>query len=164
MGSHMSHEKHASENKSCCEPDSITRNPPRNQCEPQLTLHQCPTCRIPCAGSHKLLRLRNSSPKQELWSPLQTPSIWGSCPKHWHHHPSRNMEIFLDWFLPSPHIATFQQVQSLALWLFSDLLISTSLHLSLNTPVQATSISLLKNPDTSQLASHIHCPSTHFPS
>ena len=30
--------------------------------------------------------------------------------------------------------------------------------------IQATSISLLKNPDTSQLASHIHCPSTHFPS
>ena len=73
-------------------------------------------------------------------------------------------EIFLDWFLPSPHKTTFQQVQSLALWHFLDLLISTSLHLSLNILVQATSISLLKNPDTSQVVSHIHCPSTHSPS
>ena len=37
MGSHMSHDKRASEKKSCCEPESITRNPPRNQCEPEYT-------------------------------------------------------------------------------------------------------------------------------
>lgn len=124
-----------------------------------------PRVESPALVAANFLRLRNStSPKQEVWSPLQTPSIWGSWLKHWHHHPSRSMEIFLDWFLPSSHIATFQQVQSLALWLFSDLLISTSLHLSLNTLVQATSISLLKNPDTSQLTNHIHCHSAHFPS
>ena len=54
LSPHMSHDKHASENKLCCEPGSITGNSTRNQCRPQLTQHQCPMHRFPCTGSCKL--------------------------------------------------------------------------------------------------------------